>query len=127
MNHIWALSYALCGWGKAEVELGEIGSARRHFIQAIQNAREIDEYDLVLNTLAGYTKIYVLAANPERAVELGTWIINHKLCWNETKNQVKSLLTSISLSPDRLIEAQERSKHLDFEEAISLASDFTEE
>jgi predicted ATPase/DNA-binding SARP family transcriptional activator len=126
MNHKWALSYALSGWGRAEVELGEIKSARQHFIQSIQNAREIDEYDLVLNALAGYTKV-LTAANPDMAVELGTWIISHKLCWNETRKQVKSLLTTISLSPDRILEAKERSKHLDFNEAISRIINSTEE
>jgi hypothetical protein len=61
------------------------------------------------------------------AVELGTWIISHKLCWNETRKQVKSLLTTISLSPDRILEAKERSKHLDFNEAISRIINSTEE
>ena len=127
MNHKWALSYALCGWGRAEVELGEFESAQQHFIQAIQNAREIDEYDLVLNALAGFTKILVVSARPEQAAELGTWITNHNLCWNETKSQVKPLLKLISLSPDRLSEAVEQSKHLDFEKAISQVVDFPAE
>ncbi|MFZ2097199.1 MAG: hypothetical protein WAV05_11245, partial [Anaerolineales bacterium] len=119
MNHKWALSYALCRLTLAEAKLGNLLNSTEHLREAIQNAREIDEPDLILNALAVFTELLVLRDQTEEAVELSNWIINHKLTWNETRDQEKSLLSQIYLSPHQLDLCIERSKTLDFERALS--------
>jgi predicted ATPase/DNA-binding SARP family transcriptional activator len=120
MNHIWALSYALCGLAKAESALADRTNAVQHFTEAIQIARKIDLYELVINALAGYAQILASSGDVEQAVELGSWIIDNKLTWNETKHTVTSLLRTISLPTDLLEARVERSKSMDFDRAIAL-------
>jgi DNA-binding SARP family transcriptional activator/predicted ATPase len=120
MNHMWALSYALCGLAKAEGALADQTNAHQHYIQAIQIARSIDRYDLVMNALAGYTHILASSGAVEQAVVLGIWILDNKLTWNETKHDVKALISTISLPADRFAACRERSQTMDVEKAVSL-------
>jgi predicted ATPase/DNA-binding SARP family transcriptional activator/tetratricopeptide (TPR) repeat protein len=119
-NFLWALSYALCGLAKAESAILDRTNALQHYTQAIQIARSIDHYELVINALAGYTQILASSGDVEQAVELGSWITDNKLTWNETKHDVKALLSTLSLSADLFEACKERSKFMDVERAVSL-------
>jgi predicted ATPase/DNA-binding SARP family transcriptional activator len=126
-GHEWAQVYALCRLGRAEVALFELEAAQEHFSQGLLLAREINDIELALICTAGFASLYAALDSSERAVELGSLVINHKLCWNETKAQATELLKSIkSLTPEQYASAEQRGRSLDVEETFKRLSGNTQ-
>ena len=104
----------------AAFALGEAEAARVHFFQALQVARQIDDIEMILLSLAGFATLFASLGDTEQAVELGTLVIRHKFSWNETKAQMAALLQSVtSLTPDRFAAAQERGRTLELDTALT--------
>ncbi len=127
-NHRWAEVYALCGLGRAEVVSGDIVEAHHHCNQALETAWPIQGWDIVHLPISVLATIYMSIGNPEAAVECASWVMSHKLSWNETKSQMTVLLHSLSnLPPDRFLAAQERGQGLDIKEMIARIQSYNSE
>jgi predicted ATPase/DNA-binding SARP family transcriptional activator len=91
-DHHWGMSYALTGLGRAWLGLENYGAAREYFREALQHAKEADELGVALVALAGLAALYAATAEPKRAWNLATQVLNHHVSWRETREIAASIL-----------------------------------
>jgi hypothetical protein len=78
--------------------------------------------------LAGVAGLYAAIGDRERAVELGTLVVDHYAAWRETKAQAAAVIQAAAavLPPDRLARSQERGRSRDiWETAAQLVRDLS--
>lgn len=100
------------GLGRAFTALREWAEAQRCFQTALQS-NHISFFvgpDTILLPVAGFASLYAAKGEGEKAVELATFVLHHRLSGNETKMEAKLVLAEAShgLTEATLVTAQER-------------------
>jgi len=126
--HDWAAAYALAGLARAALALGEHEATQGYLLEALQKARKIADSGIMMVVLAGAAGLYAARGDRERAVELGTLVVDHYAAWRETKAQAAAVIQAAAavLPPDRLARSQERGRGRDiWETAAQLVRDLS--
>lgn len=86
------LASSLAGLGEVSCHLGDIESARQHLIDALQISCEMQHIPLTLTILICIAELYLQSGNPERAIEILSFVISSDASDKETREQASVLL-----------------------------------
>jgi tetratricopeptide (TPR) repeat protein len=113
-DHAWGMSYALTGLGRATLRLGDHQTARGHLLEALLHAKKADERGIALVALGGVAEFFAARDKAEQAYEVGTFVANHHVSWQETKKRATAIqeFVKASLAPDLAAAVKERSRNL---------------
>lgn len=118
---LWSLSYTQVGLADSLVGLRSFSEARRMLVKSVCNAQSCGNADLILVSLQGFANLYAATGTFERAVELAAIISTHRLSWNETKSQARTVLDNAlgQLPEDIASLALERARGMTLDGAIA--------
>lgn len=118
---LWSLAYTQAGMGRALVSLGKYAEAEQVLKGAIQNALDYAD-GIKFVPLLGFAHLFAATGKSEQAVRLAALIVNHRLSWNETKCEARSLLdlTLQNLSKDFADGIEIGSYEMTLDEAVKL-------
>ena len=86
------LASSLAGLGEVSCHLGDIESARQHLIDALQISGEMQHIPLTLTILICIAELYWQSGNPERAIEILSFVNSSDASDKETREQASTLL-----------------------------------
>jgi predicted ATPase/DNA-binding SARP family transcriptional activator/tetratricopeptide (TPR) repeat protein len=116
-RHLWSAAYAHNGLGRILNAQGDEEGARSEFAIALHLAKEQRTKDLCMLPLAGLAHLLAQTGAAEEATALATFVVEHKLTWNETRAQVQAILaeTGRVLDEDAFAAATQQGQSLTLE------------
>jgi DNA-binding SARP family transcriptional activator/predicted ATPase len=93
-HHDWAESYSQTGFARAEIQLGNLDTARSSIANALHLAKKVDEKGVALVALAGAAEYFSAIKDTSRALELATFVQDHPVGWRETKARAGKVVAS---------------------------------
>lgn len=120
-RHDWAAVYALNGLGRSELGLNNIGTARRHFLQALEHALKTGDHGITLVALAGCAELLCQEGRSEEAVRLASLVNSHYAAWRETKDLTSALLSSLkgTMTAAEFNQAQNKGEAMGLQETLT--------
>ena len=117
--HSWLEVCALCGLGRAQIGSKQLENARKNFIQALRNARQLKNLELYMIVLTGLASFSVVDRNYEQAIEISNFVLHHFASWNETKQQAVLEEASHQLPADVVETAKKQGKNAVLEDILN--------
>jgi len=120
-NHTWSMVQAQAKISLIHAYLGNIQQARMEMKTALREIKKWRQDDLTLQALLTEPICLIHEGKLEEAVELASFMQNHQLSWNETKQQTRAMLEAIArdLSDEVVQSAIKRGNGLDFDSVIA--------
>jgi tetratricopeptide (TPR) repeat protein len=87
----WDIVRTLTYLGETATASGDLGEARRIYLQALELAQEVQAVPLALDALVGLAYHYTQAGDPERVLRLCNYVLAHAASIQETKARARCL------------------------------------
>jgi tetratricopeptide (TPR) repeat protein len=119
----WGIAGAHYALGDSALGLGRLDEARRAYREAVRIAFEAQAVLQLLRHLSGIAELLLVEEEPERAVTLMIFLLEHQATSRDTRYRVERLLaeTERFLPPESLREARERAAALTLDTAVTQA------
>lgn len=91
----WDIALSLAYLGEATMLAGDLQKARKYYLKALRISVDANAIPIAMDSLCGVANLYARTSEPENALELYHYILNHPSTTQVTKDRASEMILEI--------------------------------